>query len=97
MSTCSDVKVHEHIPLTIAPMVNCRFPLTTKQPAKLFFFIFTSSWNITDGRWARNNSEKANTFAQHLEKRFHPNPGLGTLLVLNSIIWTRFHWSLLEK
>jgi hypothetical protein len=38
----------------------------------------------TDGRWARNNLEKANTFAQHLEKRFHPYPGLGTLPILNS-------------
>jgi hypothetical protein len=37
----------------------------------------------TDGRWAHNNLEKANTFAQHLEKRFHPYPGLGTLSVLN--------------
>jgi hypothetical protein len=36
-----------------------------------------------DGRWARNNLEKANTFAQHLEKRFHPYPGLDTLPVLN--------------
>jgi hypothetical protein len=38
----------------------------------------------TDGRWARNNLEEANTFAQHLEKRFHPYPGLGILPVLNS-------------
>jgi hypothetical protein len=38
----------------------------------------------TDGRWARNNLEKANTFAQHIERRFHPNPGLDTLPVLNS-------------
>jgi hypothetical protein len=38
----------------------------------------------TDGRWAHNNLEKANTFAQHFEKRFHPNPGLDTLPVLNS-------------
>jgi hypothetical protein len=38
----------------------------------------------TDGRWARNNSEKANTFAQHLVKRFNPYSGLGPLLVLNS-------------
>jgi hypothetical protein len=38
----------------------------------------------TDGRWACNNLEKANTFAQHLEKRFHPYPGLGKLPVLNS-------------
>jgi hypothetical protein len=38
----------------------------------------------TDGRWVRNNLKKANTFAQHLEKRFHPCPGLGTLPVLNS-------------
>jgi hypothetical protein len=38
----------------------------------------------TDGRWARNNLEKANTFAQHLEKRFHPYPGLCILPVLNS-------------
>jgi hypothetical protein len=36
------------------------------------------------GRWARNNFEKANIFAQHLEKRFHPNPGPDTLPVLNS-------------
>jgi hypothetical protein len=38
----------------------------------------------SDGRWARNNLEEANTFAQHLEKRFHPYPGLDTLPVLNS-------------
>jgi hypothetical protein len=38
----------------------------------------------TDGRWARNNLEKANTFGQHLEKRFHPYLGLETLPVLNS-------------
>jgi hypothetical protein len=37
----------------------------------------------TDRRWARNNLEKVNTFARHLEKRFHPNPGLDTLPVLN--------------
>jgi hypothetical protein len=37
----------------------------------------------TDGRWACNNLEKANTFA-HLEKRFHPYSGLGKLPVLNS-------------
>jgi hypothetical protein len=37
-----------------------------------------------DGRWARNNLENANTFARHLEKRFHPYPGLGILPVLNS-------------
>jgi hypothetical protein len=36
----------------------------------------------TDGRWVRNNLEKANTFAQHLEKRLHPYP-VGTLPVLN--------------
>jgi hypothetical protein len=34
----------------------------------------------TDGRWARNNL----TVAQHLEKRFHPHPGLGTSPVLKS-------------
>jgi hypothetical protein len=39
---------------------------------------------ITDGTWARNNWEKANTFVQHLEKRFHPYPGLGTLPVIKS-------------
>jgi hypothetical protein len=38
----------------------------------------------TDGRWARNNLEKANIFAQHLEKIFHPYPRLDTLPVLNS-------------
>jgi hypothetical protein len=38
----------------------------------------------TDGRWGRNNLEKANTFVRHLEKRFHPYPGLDTLPVLNS-------------
>jgi hypothetical protein len=38
----------------------------------------------TDGRWAHNNVEKASTFAQHLEKRFHPYPGLDILPVLNS-------------
>jgi hypothetical protein len=38
----------------------------------------------TDERWARNNFEKANTFAQRLEKRFHPYPGLSTLPLLNS-------------
>jgi hypothetical protein len=38
----------------------------------------------TDGRWARYNLAKANVFAQHLEKIFHPYPGLGTLPVLNS-------------
>jgi hypothetical protein len=38
----------------------------------------------TDGRWARNNLEKANTFAQHLENRFCPNPGPDTLPVLSS-------------
>jgi hypothetical protein len=37
-----------------------------------------------DGRCARNNLEKANTFAQHLEKCFHPYAGLGNLPVLNS-------------
>jgi hypothetical protein len=35
-------------------------------------------------RWAHNNLGKANTFVQHLEKRFHPNPGLDILPVLNS-------------
>jgi hypothetical protein len=39
---------------------------------------------ITNGRWACNNLKKANTSAQHLEKRFHPYPGLDTLPVLNS-------------
>jgi hypothetical protein len=38
----------------------------------------------TDGRWACNNLEKTNTFSQHFEKRFYPNPGLDTLPVLNS-------------
>jgi hypothetical protein len=38
----------------------------------------------TDGRWARNNLEKANTFAQYLKRRFHPFPGLDTLPVLNA-------------
>jgi hypothetical protein len=28
----------------------------------------------TDGRWASNNLDKENTFAQHLENLFHPNP-----------------------
>jgi hypothetical protein len=37
----------------------------------------------TGGTWIHNNLEKANTFAQHLEKRFHPYPGLDTLPVLN--------------
>jgi hypothetical protein len=32
---------------------------------------------------ARNSLKKANIFAQHLDNRFHPNPGLGTLPVLN--------------
>jgi hypothetical protein len=44
----------------------------------------SSASHQTDGRWACNNLEKANTFAQHLEKRLHPYPGLDTLLVLNS-------------
>jgi hypothetical protein len=34
-----------------------------------------------DGRWDRNNLEKANTFAKYFETRFHPNPGLETLPV----------------
>jgi hypothetical protein len=38
----------------------------------------------SDVRWAYNNLGKENTFAQHLEKRFHPNSGLDTLTVLNS-------------
>jgi hypothetical protein len=38
----------------------------------------------TDGRWARNNLEKANTFAKHLRKAFHLNLGLETIPVLNS-------------
>jgi hypothetical protein len=37
-----------------------------------------------DGRWARNNLDKANTFSEHLENRFHPNPRLYILPVLNS-------------
>jgi hypothetical protein len=36
---------------------------------------------LEDG--AHNNLENANTFVQHLEKRFHPNPGLDTLPFLN--------------
>jgi hypothetical protein len=38
----------------------------------------------TDGRWACSNLEKANIFVQHLQKRFHPNPGLDILPVLKS-------------
>jgi hypothetical protein len=38
----------------------------------------------TDGRWAHKNLEKSNVFAQHIEKRFHPYPGLNTLPVLHS-------------
>jgi hypothetical protein len=38
----------------------------------------------TNGRWARNNLEKVNKFAQQLAKRFDPYAGLGTLPVLNS-------------
>jgi hypothetical protein len=38
----------------------------------------------TDGRWGRNNLEKANTFAHHLEKRFLPGSGLARLPVVNS-------------
>jgi hypothetical protein len=38
----------------------------------------------TDGRSVYNNLEKANIFAQHLGKIFHPNPGLDTLPVLNA-------------
>jgi hypothetical protein len=37
-----------------------------------------------NGRWDGNMLERANTFAQHLGKRFHPNPGLERLPVLNS-------------
>jgi hypothetical protein len=37
-----------------------------------------------DGGWASNNLEKANIFAQYLEKIFHPNPGLDTLPIPNS-------------
>jgi hypothetical protein len=33
--------------------------------------------------WARNNLEKSNIFAQNLENRFRPTPGLDTLPVLN--------------
>jgi hypothetical protein len=40
-----------------------------------------------DERWAYNNLEKAITVAQHLEKRFHLNPGLDTLAVLNSNVY----------
>lgn len=29
----------------------------------------------TDGRWARNNEQKANRFAEHLENTFQPNEG----------------------
>jgi hypothetical protein len=36
------------------------------------------------GRWTRNNVEKANTFAHHLEKTFHPNSGLYILPVPKS-------------
>ena len=32
-----------------------------------------------DGTWARNNNEKAKTFAEHLEGRFSPNPGTDQL------------------
>jgi hypothetical protein len=39
----------------------------------------------TDGRWAHNNLEKANTFAQHRENRCHPNSILDTLPVLQSV------------
>jgi hypothetical protein len=37
-----------------------------------------------DGKWARNNTEKANIFAQHLEQRFLPNPGPDILPLLTS-------------
>jgi hypothetical protein len=37
----------------------------------------------SDGKWARSNLEKANIFAQQLEKRFNPNPGSDTLPHLN--------------
>jgi hypothetical protein len=37
----------------------------------------------TDRKWARTSLEKASIFAQHLEKRFHPNPGSDTLSHLN--------------
>jgi hypothetical protein len=39
-----------------------------------------------DERWAYNNLEKALTVA-HLEKRFHINPGLDTLPILNSNVY----------
>ena len=29
--------------------------------------------------WARNNQERADAFAEHLQNRFQPNPGLDTL------------------
>ena len=29
--------------------------------------------------WARNNQERADAFAEHLQNRFQPNPGLSTL------------------
>jgi hypothetical protein len=37
-----------------------------------------------DGILASKKLEKTSKFAQHLEKRFHPNPGLDTLPVLHS-------------
>jgi hypothetical protein len=38
----------------------------------------------SDGGCSRNNLWKTKTFAQHVDKRFHPNRGLDTLPVLNS-------------
>jgi hypothetical protein len=52
----------------------------------------------TDGRWAHNNLEKTNTFAQHLEERFHQNPGLDDYQFLTKMItWARFHWLFLKQ
>jgi hypothetical protein len=52
---------------------------------KIFKKAYCSSTTIkkTDGKWARSNLEKANIFAQHIEKRFHPNRGSDTLPDLN--------------
>lgn len=37
-----------------------------------------------DRKWARNNLQKANIFAEHLKTRFHLNEGDDALLHLNS-------------
>jgi hypothetical protein len=47
-----------------------------------------------DGSWARNNLEKANTFAQHLEKKI---PSTSWTRHITSSISTIFHWLLIEK